>query len=108
MEEAAVPLVQPEGIYQRKKFDGIVFLKNWLMWTDGHAYRSFQGVCSVLTDEEGVGIKVRGGDTANWFVRVEGPSGNAMHILGCQILAVFSYDGDRQIPQNGTEHLVMQ
>lgn len=80
-----------------KRFDtdgfvGIVQLKGFAMMPDGRQYMGVAGKVSVLRDEEVVGFKVSGGETANWLCRVEGPSGS-INILGCQVKLVHQFDG---------------
>lgn len=72
-------------------FPGTVFLKHYQQFIDGRNYLGFHGRCTVLSDKDAVGFEAKGGETANWIVRVEGARGS-MNILGCQIRSV--YQGD--------------
>ena len=69
-------------------FEGTVFLKHYLHFLDGRQYVAFHGRCTVYSDKDAVGFEAKGGETANWIVRVEGARGS-MNILGCQIRAVY-------------------
>lgn len=74
-------------------FTGIVQLKGYVLMLDGKQYIGVAGKISILSDEEVAGFEARGGETANWIARVEGPSGT-VNILGCQIRMVHQLDGD--------------
>jgi hypothetical protein len=77
------------GIDWKEPFWGIVHIKDSLPLPDGRYIWSIAGKISVHVDEETFGFKARGGDS-NWFLRVEGPSGQFAVILGCQVRAVSS------------------
>lgn len=72
-------------------FTGIVQLKQFALMPDGRQYIGVVGKVSIHRDEDVVGFKVAGGETANWIARVEGPGGT-VNILGCQIKMVHQYD----------------
>lgn len=72
-------------------FDGIVQLKQYALMPDGKQYIGVAGKVSILRDEDVVGWKVAGGETANWIARIEGPGGS-VNILGCQIKMVHQFD----------------
>lgn len=73
-------------------FTGVVQLKNYALMPDGRNCIAVAGKVSVLSDQEVVGFEVKGGDTANWICRVDGPTGS-VNILGCQIKLVHQFDG---------------
>lgn len=75
---AEIPTVSPEP--------GIVYLNDWLRGPDGRGYICISGNVSAVSDVDLVGIKTRGGH--NWAVKVEGPSGRKIIVLGCMIKAV--------------------
>lgn len=65
----------------------LVILKDWIKWVDGKQYMGVLGSVVALSDNEAVGFRVRGGDTANWLLQVRGEWTTA-YILGCQVRAV--------------------
>jgi hypothetical protein len=73
-------------------FTGIVQLKQYAPFPDGRQYIGVAGQVSVIKDEEMIGFEVRGGETANWLLRVDGPTGS-INILGCQVRMVHQFDG---------------
>jgi hypothetical protein len=75
-------------LFNRKNFHGTVILKDSLVMPhDGYSYVEVMGTVSILTDEEIAGFKA-GDHESPWVARVEGPSGAALVILGCQVRAV--------------------
>lgn len=72
-------------------FDGIVQMKHFMLMPDGKQYIGAAGKVTFVTDMEMVGFEVKGGETANWLLRVDGPGGS-LNILGCQVRAVHQYD----------------
>lgn len=82
-------------------FYGTVLLKDWVEGlSDGNSYKALQGTVSILTDEEVVGFKANRATEANWIARVEGPSGEAWNILGCQVRGVVAHG--RRDPVGGS------
>lgn len=79
--------------FDTKGFTGIVQLKQYALMPDGKQYIGIAGKVSILSDQDVVGFKVAGGETANWIARVEGPTGS-VNILGCQIKLVHQVDGE--------------
>ena len=73
---------------QIKRFPGMVLTKNWIRWIDGRQYDGFVGTVSIYSDVEATGFKAEGHNTANWIARVEGPSGDSVNLLGCQVAAI--------------------
>ena len=86
-----------EQRFDAKDFTGIVNLKHYTIMPDGKQYIAIAGQVSALSDKEVVGFEVKGGDTANWILRVDGPS-SSVNILGCQVKLVHQYDGG--LPDN--------
>lgn len=70
--------------YVTQDFMGTVFLKDWLRWHDGRSYIGLVGKISIIQDEALVGFRTKGGES-NWVARIEGPSEDAVVILGCQV-----------------------
>ena len=64
---------------------GTLILMDWIEDVDGRDVKGYYGTVSVGTDEEVVGFKASGHNTANWVARVEGPQGAAITIMGCQV-----------------------
>jgi hypothetical protein len=77
--------------FNAQDFTGIVHLKGFNMMPDGKQYIGIAGRVSVLRDEEVVGFEVRGGETANWICRIDGPNGS-INVLGCQVRMVHQFD----------------
>lgn len=77
--------------FNAKDFTGIVQLKTFAPIPDGRQYIGFAGRVSILSDKEVVDFEVKGGDTANWVARVDGPTGS-INVLGCQIRMIHQYD----------------
>ncbi len=77
--------------FNTEGFAGIVQLKQYALIPDGRQYLGIAGDVSILRDEDIVGFKVSGGETANWIARVNGRSGS-VNILGCQIKMVHQFD----------------
>ena len=65
---------------------GTLILMDWMEDIDGRDVKGFYGKVSVGVDEEVVGFKATGHNTANWVVRVQGPI-DAITIMGCQVRA---------------------
>lgn len=85
-------MVPPAQRFDSSNFSGIVQLKQFAPMPDGRQYIGLAGKVSVLQDSEVVGFEVKGGDTANWICRVDGPTGS-INVLGCQIKLVHQFDG---------------
>ncbi len=73
----------------KKKFKGIVHLKEWIKLSNGKMYNGIYGWITVLTAIEAAGFNP-GDKEANWLVVVcedESPSEDSDHITinGCQI-----------------------
>lgn len=83
--------------FNSQDFTGLVQLKQYAPAPDGHQYIGFAGRVSVLRDQDVIGFEVRGGDTANWLCRIDGPSGS-INVLGCQVKLVHQFDGE--LPEN--------
>ncbi len=83
---------KPAQRFDSKEFTGIVQLKQFAPMPDGRQYIGIAGKVSVVQDTEVIGFEVKGGDTANWGCRVDGPNGS-VNILGCQIKLVHQFDG---------------
>lgn len=66
---------------------GTLILMDWMEDIDGRDVKGFYGKLLVGNDEEVVGFKATGHNTANWVARVEGPQGDAITIMGCQVRA---------------------
>lgn len=79
--------------FDAQNFTGIVTLKNFTIMPNGRQCISVAGKVSVLTDKEVAGFEVKGGDTANWICRVDGPNGS-VNILGCQVRLVHQFDDE--------------
>lgn len=77
--------------FNPKEFAGVVQLKHYAMMPDGKQYIGIAGSCSVISDEEMVGFEVKGGDTANWVMRIDGPT-SSVNVLGCQIRMAHQFD----------------
>jgi hypothetical protein len=77
--------------FDAKNFDGIVHLKQYALMPDGKQYIGIAGKISVVSDQEMVGFEVKGGETANWVLRVDG-EGGSVNILGCQVKLVHQFD----------------
>jgi hypothetical protein len=86
-----------ESRYNVNGFEGLVVLKQFNTYPDGKSYVGVAGKVSIQRDKDLVGFEVRGGDTANWALRVDGPSGSVT-ILGCQVRMVHQFD--REIPDD--------
>lgn len=95
----------PAQRFDVKEFTGIVQLKNYAVMPDGRNCIGVAGKVSVLSDEEVVGFKVKGGDTTNWICRVDGPNGS-INILGCQIRMVHQFDGGLPEPMDSSYYRV--
>lgn len=65
---------------------GVVYLNDWLRGTDGRNYICVSGRVSAVGDVELLGIKSRGGH--NWALKIEGPSGQRVIVLGYMVKAV--------------------
>lgn len=74
--------------FQVKGFSGTVTVRNWIRYQDGEQYDGFHGTVSLYTDVEATGFEAKGHDTANWIARIEGPSGDSVNLLGCQVTSV--------------------
>lgn len=77
--------------FNTEDFAGIVQFKQYALMPDGKQYIGVFGKVSILRDEEVVGFKVAGGETANWIARVTG-LGGSVNILGCQIKVVHQFN----------------
>jgi hypothetical protein len=77
--------------FDATEFQGIVQLKNYAIMPDGKQYIGIAGKCSVVKDEEMIGFEVRGGETANWMMRIDGDKGS-VNVLGCQVRMVHQFD----------------
>lgn len=73
-------------------FDGVVILMDWMDHPqEGIPVKGFIGKISVFTDEQALGIKATGHNTANWIARISGPT-SSLNIMGCQVRGI--YEGD--------------
>lgn len=64
---------------------GTLILMDWIEDADGRDVKGYYGKVTIGTDEEVVGFKATGHNTANWVARVEGPEGEAITVMGCQV-----------------------
>jgi hypothetical protein len=65
---------------------GTLILMDWMEDVDGREVKGFYGKVFVAADEDVVGFKATGHNTANWVARVEG-QGTAITLMGCQVRA---------------------
>lgn len=80
-----------EQRFNPKNFDGIVQLKQYALMPDSKQYIGIAGKVTVVSDQEMVGFEVKGGETANWLLRIDGESGS-VNVLGCQVKFVHQFD----------------
>lgn len=64
---------------------GTLILMDWMEDTDGRDVKGWYGKVTIGTDEEIAGFKATGHNSANWVARIEGPQGDAMTVMGCQV-----------------------
>lgn len=74
------------------KIYGTVHLFDWISSPRGQV-KGVRGEIEILSDEEAVGFKSRGHNSANWIAIVRGGT-EAWHIFGCQIRAVTEHAKD--------------
>lgn len=65
---------------------GTVHLMDWMSSARGQV-RGLRGNIQIVSDEEGVGFRARGANSANWLAKVSGET-ETWHIFGCQIRAI--------------------
>lgn len=67
------------------------------------SFRHVAGKCTIKSDEDIAGFKMRTGNNANFVVTVEGPSGEKVHILGCKVYVIAEFVGD-SLPEIGAQN----
>lgn len=82
---------------------GTLILMDWMEDVDCKDVKGFYGKVSVGTDEEIVGFKATGHNTANWVARVEGET-EAITVMGCQVRAF--REGKRPEPASQMKVLI--
>jgi hypothetical protein len=70
-----------------KDFDGIVITMDWIRMPDSRQYTGFAGKVTALSAKEAVGWEPTGHNSANWLVRVAGPT-SSINLMGCQVRLV--------------------
>lgn len=91
--------------FNPQEFTGIVQLKGYAVMPDGKQYIGVAGKVSVIKDEEMIGFEVRGGETANWLLRIDGPTGS-INVLGCQVKLVHQFDSGLPDPLDSAYYRV--
>ena len=66
---------------------GTIILMDWIEDVDGRDVKGYYGLVSVGTDKEVVGFEATGHNSANWVARIEGPTGDVITVMGCQVRA---------------------
>lgn len=71
---------------------GTVHLMDWISSARGQV-RGIRGHIEIVSDEEGVGFRARGANSANWLAKVTGET-QTWHVFGCQIRAITEHPED--------------
>lgn len=78
------------------KFHGTVHLMDWICTPKGNV-KALQGEVQILSDEEAVGFRARGSNSANWMAVISGPD-SSWHLFGCQIRCVTEHTDTQEWP----------
>lgn len=73
-------------------FSGSIHLHDWITTPRGQM-RVLRGKLEIKSDEEAVGFKARGQNSANWLAAVSGPTEEYI-VFGCQIRCVVKHPYD--------------
>lgn len=65
---------------------GTVHLTDWISSPRGQV-RGLRGDIAVVSDEDAVGFRARGANSANWMAKIVGGD-ETWHLFGCQIRAI--------------------
>lgn len=71
---------------------GTVHLMDWMSAPRGQV-RAIRGAIEIVSDEEHVGFRSRGHNSANWIAVVRGET-ETWHIFGCQIRCITEHPTD--------------
>lgn len=71
---------------------GTVHLMDWISSPRGQV-KGLRGEIKIVSDEEGVGFRARGANSANWMAEISGET-EIWHVFGCQIRAVTEHPTD--------------
>lgn len=73
------------------QFYGTVHLMDWMKSPIGQV-NSIRGNVEIISDEQGVGFRARGHNTANWMARITGDSPDEVwNIFGCQVRSIVQH-----------------
>src|SRR3954468_8890692 len=79
---------------------GSVKLMEW--WhTPGGQVLHLRGMIKLVSDEDQVGFRARGANSANWLAVIEGKT-ETWNVFGCQIRAIIEHGEDVTIPDTHT------
>jgi len=79
---------------------GTVQLIDWIPTPAGQQ-RGIRGQIRIESDEDSVGFRARGANSANWMAHVEGET-EKWHIFGCQIRAIIEHGDVADFPDTYT------
>lgn len=74
---------------------GTVHLMDWISSPVGQV-RGITGDIEIVSDEDGVGFRARGANSANWLAKITGPT-QVWYVFGCQIRTICSHPTDAQM-----------